>query len=163
MWGRINRYKSGVCKLCCAKSLQSCLTLCDPMDCSLPHSSIHGILQARILGRFAISFSKGSSWPRDQSRISYVFRIGRLVLYHSHNLGMNEWMKVAQLCPTLCNSMDGPWNSPGKNTGVGCHCLLQGIFLTQGSKLGLLHYRQIIYHLSYWEGWGPNLAHSLLL
>ena len=41
------------------------------------------------------------------------------------------------------------WNSPGKNTGVGSHSLLQGIFLTQGSNLGLLHYRQILYHLSH--------------
>ena len=39
-----------------------------------------------------------------------------------------------------------PWNSPGKNTGVGCDFLLQGIFLTQGSNLGLLHCRQILYH-----------------
>ena len=41
-----------------------------------------------------------------------------------------------------------PWNSPGKNTGVGSHSLLHGIFLTQGSNLGLLHCRQILYHLS---------------
>ena len=41
------------------------------------------------------------------------------------------------------------WNSPGKNTGVGIHSLLQGIFLTQGSKLGILHCRQILYHLSH--------------
>ena len=39
---------------------QSCPTLCDPMDCSLPGSSVHGILQARILERVAIPFSKGS-------------------------------------------------------------------------------------------------------
>ena len=42
-----------------------------------------------------------------------------------------------------------PWNSPGKNTGVGCHDLLQKIFLTQGLNPGLLHCRQILYHLSY--------------
>ena len=41
-----------------------------------------------------------------------------------------------------------PWNSPGKNTGVGCHSLLQGIFPTQGLNPGLLHSRQILYHLS---------------
>ena len=41
-----------------------------------------------------------------------------------------------------------PWDSQGKNTGVGCHFLLQGIFLTQGSNPGLLHCRQILYHLS---------------
>ena len=48
---------------------QSCLTLWDSMDCSLPGSSIHGIFQARILERVAISFSRGSSWPRDQTGV----------------------------------------------------------------------------------------------
>ena len=42
-----------------------------------------------------------------------------------------------------------PWDSPGKSTGVGCHFLLQGIFLTQGSKLGLLHCGQMLYPLSH--------------
>ena len=42
-----------------------------------------------------------------------------------------------------------PWDSPGKNMGAGCHSLLQGIFLTRGSNLGLLHCRQILYCLSY--------------
>ena len=42
-----------------------------------------------------------------------------------------------------------PWYFSGKNTGVGCYSLLQGIFLTQGSNLGLLHCRQILYHLSH--------------
>ena len=46
-----------------AKSLQSCLTLCDPMDCSLPAFSVHGILQARILEQVAISSSRGSPDP----------------------------------------------------------------------------------------------------
>ena len=47
-----------------------CPALCDPMDCSLLGSSIHGILQARILEWVAIRFSRGSSWPRDQTRVS---------------------------------------------------------------------------------------------
>ena len=51
--------------LCCAKSLQSCPTLCDPMDCSLPGSFVHGILQARILEWVAMPSSRGSFWPRD--------------------------------------------------------------------------------------------------
>ena len=62
---------------------------------------------------------------------------------------------VAQSCPTLCDAMDcsppGSYvhgDSPGKNTGVGCHALLQGIFPTQGSNPGLLHCGQILYHLS---------------
>ena len=44
-----------------------------------------------------------------------------------------------------------PWDFPGKNTGVGCHFLLQGIFPTQGSNLGLLHCRQTLHHLSHQE------------
>ena len=72
------------CIICICLVIQSCLTLCDPLDCSLLGSSVHG-------------------------------------------------------------------DSPGKNTGVGCHALLQGVFLTQGSNLGLLHCRQrrILYHLSH--------------
>ena len=50
----------------------SCLTLWDPMDCSLPGASTHGIFQARILERVAISFSRGSSWPRDQTWVSCI-------------------------------------------------------------------------------------------
>ena len=46
------------------------LTLYNPMDCSLPSSSVHGIIQARILERVAISFSRGSSWLRDQTLVS---------------------------------------------------------------------------------------------
>ena len=50
---------------------QSCPTLCDPMDCSLPGSSIHGIFQARVLDWIAISFSRRSSWLRDWTRVSH--------------------------------------------------------------------------------------------
>ena len=67
---------------------------------------------------------------------------------------------VVQACLTLCDPMDcslpgssSPWNSPGKNTGVGCHSLLQAIFLTKGLNSGLLHCRKILYHLSH-QGWG---------
>ena len=85
-----------------AKSLQSCLTLCDPIDGSPPGSSVPGILQAKILEWVAISFS---------------------------NACMHD--KSLQSCPTLCNPMDS--SPPGtsvdgilsKNTGVGCHFLLQ--------------------------------------
>ena len=51
---------------------QSCPTLCDPRDCSLPGSSIHGIFQARVLEWVAISFSRRSSWPRDWTQVSCV-------------------------------------------------------------------------------------------
>ena len=55
---------------------QSCPTLCDPVDCIPPGSSAHGILQARILEWVAISFSRGSSQPRDQTQVSCI--AGRL-------------------------------------------------------------------------------------
>ena len=66
--------KSTFSKKCTLKILvaQSGLTLCDPMDCSIPGSSIHGILQARILELVAIPFSRGSSWPRDQTQVSCI-------------------------------------------------------------------------------------------
>ena len=51
---------------------QSCPTLCDPMDCSLPGSSLHGILQARVLEWVAISFSRGSSQSRDWTLVSCI-------------------------------------------------------------------------------------------
>ena len=57
--------------LCCAKLFQLCPTFCDPMDCSLPGSSVHGILQARILERAALTSSRGPSGPRNQTHISY--------------------------------------------------------------------------------------------
>ena len=65
---------------CCSCSVgKSCPTLYDPMGCSPPGSSVHGILQARILRWAAISFSRGSSQPRDQTHVS---SIGRWILYH---------------------------------------------------------------------------------
>ena len=51
---------------------QSCPTLCDPVDCSPPGSSVHGILQARILEWVAISFSRGSSQLRDRTQVSHI-------------------------------------------------------------------------------------------
>ena len=63
-----------IIKFCCCLVIKSCLTLCDPMDGSPPVSSAHGISQARILEWVAISFSKGSSQPRDWTLISCTGR-----------------------------------------------------------------------------------------
>ena len=52
--------------------IRSCLTLCDPMDCSPPGFSVHGIFQARILEWVAISYSRGSSQPRDRTQVSCI-------------------------------------------------------------------------------------------
>ena len=65
-------------KGCACERAQSCPTLCDPMDCSPPGSSVHGILQARILEWVAISFSRASSWTGDWTCISCI---GRRILY----------------------------------------------------------------------------------
>ena len=64
---------------CCmhAKLLQLCLTQCDPMNSSLPGSSVHGILQARVLELVAMPFSRGSSRCKNRIQGSYVFCIGR--------------------------------------------------------------------------------------
>ena len=78
-------YERYACKH--AKWLQLCLTLCDHMDHSPTRSSVHGILQARILEWVTMPSSRGSSWPRDWTRVSFVFCIGRWVLYHSCQLG----------------------------------------------------------------------------
>ena len=58
--------------VCVCEVAQSCPTLCDPVDWSLPGFSIHGILQARILEWVTISFSRGSSQPRDPTRVSCI-------------------------------------------------------------------------------------------
>ena len=62
--------------------LLSHVWLCDPRDCSPPGSSVHGILQARILEWVDIPFSKRSFWPRDWTRISCGSSICRWILYH---------------------------------------------------------------------------------
>ena len=96
----------------CAKSLQSCLTLCHPMDCSPPGSSVHWILQTRILEWVAMPSSRGSSWPRDQTHISYISCIGRSVLYHWRQLGSpsEHSLSIEQLpcCPVEPRTKLGP-------------------------------------------------------
>ena len=68
----------------CAQLLQSCPTLCDPMDYRLPGSSVHGILQARVLEWWvAMPSSKGSSWPRDRTCISCTSYIAGGFFIHS--------------------------------------------------------------------------------
>ena len=76
----------------CARSLQSCPALCNPMDCSPPGSSVHDILQASILEWVAISLSRGSSWPRDGTHVSWIagrfFTIGALRKAHLLTLSL---------------------------------------------------------------------------
>ena len=84
---------------------QSCPTPCDPMDCSLPGSTVHGIFQARILEWVAISYSRGSFGPKDRTHVSCVSCIGRRILYHCangepHLVPFNNFILINTL-PTL--------------------------------------------------------------
>ena len=66
----------------CAKSHQSCLILCNPMDCVSSGASVHGIVQARILKQIAISSSRGSFRPWDQTHVLHLlhWQVDPLVL-----------------------------------------------------------------------------------
>ena len=73
----------------------------------------------------------------------------RSLCYTMHACSVTSVLSSSvQPCRLQLSRLLRPWDSPGKNTGVGCHFLFQRIFPTQGSNLGLLHCRQILYHLS---------------
>ena len=143
------------------------------MDYSLPGSSVHEISQARTLAWVAISFSRGSSWPRIEPGsptlqadpgISNHQKKNTLKPYLKLNVG--SW-KSYLLCLFLLllshfsrvrlfatpwtepSRLLCPWDSPGNSPGVDCHFLLQGIFPTQGSNPGLPHCRPTLYRLSH--------------
>ena len=101
----LNKQKECTAAAAAAKSLQSCLTLSDPMDCSPPGSPIPGILQARTLEWVAISFSSAWKWKVKVKSLSRV------------RLLATPWTAAHQAPP--------PINFPGKSTGVGCHSLLR--------------------------------------
>ena len=108
----------------CGKLLQSCLTLCDTMDCSPPGSSVHGILQTRVMCWVTIPFSGGSSLPRDQTWVCSIaggfFSVSASwkALY-----AVCVCAKSLQLCPTLCDPMD--CSLPGSSV----HVILQARIL----------------------------------
>ena len=122
----------------CAKSLQSCPTLCDTMHCS-------------PIGRAAMPSSRGTSWCRERTYFSKVSWIGLRVVYHGTTWqAQGRDVKVMlQLWQDYSLTASCPWNSAGKNTGVGSHSLLQGIILTQGPNPGLSYCRHILYLLGY--------------
>ena len=90
---------------------QSCPALCDPMDYSLPGSSIHGIFQSRVLEWSAISFSRGSSRPRDRTQVSRI--VGRRFTVWTtrevllHRGPSNSWWKRVKFSQLLVPLM--PW------------------------------------------------------
>ena len=98
----------------CCSVAQLCLTLCHPMDCGPPGSSLHGDPQARILEWIVTSFSRGSSQPRDRTYISCT---GRQILYHwapwearcHYNLIDIQSEKVALCSPAYHGAGPGTW------------------------------------------------------
>ena len=132
---------------------QSC-RLCNLIVCSLPGSSVHGNSQASILEWVAICFSRESSQPgiKSVSPVSPALAGRFFNTSTTWEVFIHELCLAAQYCPTLIDysppgsSVHGDF--PGKNIGLGCHALLQGIFPIQGSNPGLPHGRQILYHLS---------------
>ena len=77
---------------------QLCLTLCDSMDCNLPRSSVHGVLQVRIQEWAAMPSSRGSSWPRDQTQVSCsaggFFTIWATREAHHHKVDINYYLTL---------------------------------------------------------------------
>ena len=94
---------------CACSVAKLCLNLCDPMDCSPPGSPVHEILQARILEWVAISYSRGSSWPRDRAHISCVSHItGRLFTTESPGKSLH-YVAVATQSLSCVHLFVSPW------------------------------------------------------
>ena len=151
-----------------AKSLQSCPTLCDPRDHSPPGSPVPGILQARTLEWLAISFSNTWKWKvkvKSLSRVRLLETPWTAAYQAPPFMGFARqeyWSGVPLPSPMSYESQAifKIWVSPNycSSTRVGSHFLLQGIFPTQGSNPGLLHCRQILYHMNH-QG-SPNYGYT---
>ena len=141
---------------------QSCPTLCDPMDCSLPGSSIHGIFQARVLEWVAFAFSASPTYITPIIFLlfrSFVLSFSATCLHMFFTFCLSyihcPYLKVIlKSCSVMSDSLRhhglySPGDSPGQNTGVGSLSLLQGIFPTRGLNPSLPHCRQILYQLSH--------------
>ena len=145
-----------LCVVAAAKSLQSCLTLCDPIDGSPPGSPVPGILQARTLEWVAISFSNAWKWKVKLKSLSHT-RLLATPWTAAHqappSLGFSRqehwsglpfpspmhesekwnWSRSVMSDSSPPHGLQPtrllrPWDFPGKSTGVGCHCLLRMIF-----------------------------------
>ena len=86
-----------------AKSLQSCPTLSDPMDCSPPGSSVHGIFQARVLEWGAIAFSANTSLPRDKKPSQSMLGLSPCVRISFHITSLTSWQIDAEIVETMAD------------------------------------------------------------
>ena len=123
---------------------QSCLTLCDTMDHSPPGSCIHGIFQARVLEWGAIAFSDPYMTTGKTIALTLWTFVGKVMSLLFNMLSAAAAAKSLQSCPTLQPHrrqpprLPHPWDSPSKNTGVGCHCLLQCMKVNSESEVSQL-------------------------
>ena len=109
-----NNFKFKIAAAAAAKLLQSCPTLCNPIDGSPPGPPIPGILQARTLEWVAISFSNAWKWKVKVKSLSRV----QLLATPMDSYPMEQPTRLLR-----------PWDFPGKSTGVGCHHLLWNLRL----------------------------------
>ena len=97
---------------------QTCPTLCNPMDCSLSGSSIHGILQAGILEWVAIPFSRGSSQPRDQTWISFI--TGRFFTIWATREAQFSWILSPKKCSIILFFRKLKWKQTTSKAQLDC-------------------------------------------
>ena len=145
-----------VCVCVCVQSLQLCLTLCNPIDYSPLCSYVHRIFQARILEWVAMPSSRGSSHSRDETHDSCA---GRLFTTDPMGKPMNGCCCCCCIASVVSDPvrphrwqstrLPYPWDSPGKNTGVGCHFLLQCMKVESGKWkwMGVMLCQMLILHL----------------
>ena len=102
---------SSLCSWCWCAHTQSCVTFCDPMDCSLPGSSVPSIFQTRILEWVAISFSKGASRPRDWTHVSFVSCISRQIFFLFFFFTTSAIWEALGIANGSWLSKSSPWRS----------------------------------------------------
>ena len=161
---------------------QSCPTLCDPMDCRLPGSSVPGIFQARILEWVAITCSRGRTWPRDQTRVSCVSCIERWILYHcttwegiwSHHFIGNRRLKSGRVTGFIflgskitvdgdCSHEIKRWLILGRKDMINLESLLKSRAITLPTKVHIVKAMVFPVVMCRYEGWTIKKAERWII
>ena len=126
---------------------QSCPTLCESMNCSLPGPSVHGIFQVRVLEWVAISFSRGSSWPRDRTPVSHIAD-RRFTVWATRGVSTHHSRRVSAQCIFLKEISESPWTVSGKGAQDNFKLLLVGI-LPDYLQSVLKHWENSLYPVDF--------------
>ena len=126
---------------------QSCPTLCESMNCSLPGPSVHGIFQVRVLEWVAISFSRGSSWPRDRTPVSHIAD-RRFTVWATRGVSTHHSRRVSAQCIFLKEISEPPWTVSGKGAQDNFKLLLVGI-LPDYLQSVLKHWENSLYPVDF--------------